>query len=106
MVQAALDAVRPVTVEVIVLASIPGPLNITGLTITPDTPQIRAVIEAEIIDLITREEVSGGTMLTSYIREAISLAVGEDDYVLTRPGCNISRRDGEITVPGRFPWSG
>ncbi len=104
-VQAALDLLRPVTAEVIVAAPIPVPLNITGLTIAPDTVPVRSAIEAEVTDLIKREAVPGGTILISHIREAISLAVGETDHVLSAPSQNITCQTGEILIAGRFPWT-
>jgi len=104
-VQAYIDALRPVTAQVTVVAPTAVPLNITITDLTPDTAAVRAAIEAEIIDLLRREAVPGGTILLSHLREAISIAAGESDHVLTSPVANVTHATGELAVLGTITWA-
>ena len=70
---------------------------------------MRAVVEAELEDLLTREgevdDGSGsGTILLSHIREAISVATGETDHTLTAPAADVTFSLGEIAVMGTVTW--
>jgi uncharacterized phage protein gp47/JayE len=102
-VQAYIDARRPVTAVVTVVAPVAVPLNFT-IQLTPNTVAARAAVEAELVDLVRREATPGGTLLISRIREAISLAVGESDHVLTAPAANVVRATGEISTFGVITW--
>jgi uncharacterized phage protein gp47/JayE len=102
-VQAYIDSVRPVTAVVTVAAPIAVPLNFT-IDITPDTAAIRAAIEAELRDLLLREAEPGATILLSHIREAISLATGESDHILTAPAANVTHTTGEMATFGAITW--
>lgn len=82
------------------------PLNMTLGSLTPNTIAVQAAIEAEIADMLARESEPGGTILLSHIREAISLATGESDYVLTTPSTNLAANFGQILVPGVITWPG
>ncbi|WP_066544255.1 baseplate J/gp47 family protein [Sphingomonas sp. CCH21-G11] len=76
----------------------PTPLPVTLLIgLTPDEPEVRAAIVAELADLFFREAQPGGTLYLSRIREAISQAAGEFDHVLYSPAANI------VADPGFFP---
>lgn len=102
-VQAYIDSVRPVTAAVTVVAPVAVPLNFT-IDIVPDTAAIRAAIEAELRDLLRRESAPGATILLSHIREAISLATGENDHVLTAPAANVAHAVGEMATFGAITW--
>jgi uncharacterized phage protein gp47/JayE len=103
-VQAYMDATRPVTVKQFnVFAPIPEPLNFT-ISITPDSTAIRAAITAELEDLIRREAVPGGGLLRTHISEAISLAAGENDHVLSVPAGNVTTTTGKILTMGVITW--
>ncbi|SDH88249.1 baseplate J/gp47 family protein, partial [Roseospirillum parvum] len=103
-VQAHLDAVRPVTAEVFVVAPVAVPLDVEISGLDPDTPAVRAAIEAEIADLIRRQAEPGGTILLSHLREAVSLAAGEHDHVVVSPAANVTHGTGEIAVMGAITW--
>ncbi|MEQ8318777.1 MAG: baseplate J/gp47 family protein [Rhodospirillales bacterium] len=103
--QSYLDALRPVTAALTVVAPVAVPLNITTLSITPSSSAVQAAIEAEVADLILREAEPGATILISHLREAISIAAGETDHVLSDPSADIEHDTGEIAVVGTFPWS-
>lgn len=103
-IQAAIDGVAPVTANPIVAKPTAVALNLTITSVTPDTPAVRAAIQAEIADLILREAEPGGTLLLTHISEAISTAEGETDHVLTAPAANVVRLAGEITTMGVITW--
>lgn len=102
-VQEYIDALRPVTAVVTVAAPVAVPLDFT-IDIVPDTAAIRAAIEAELRDLLRREAEPGATILLSHIREAISLAAGENDHVLTAPAANVTHAVGEMATFGTITW--
>jgi uncharacterized phage protein gp47/JayE len=103
-VQTHLDQVRPVTAEVIVVAPVPVPLDVTIANLNPSTPEVRAAIEVEIADLLARSAAPGATILLSHIRAAISTAAGEDDHDLIEPATNVTHAPGEIAVMGSVSW--
>ena len=102
-VQAHLDDVRPVTAVVTVAAPTAVPLNLT-IDLTPDTTAARAAVTAEIQDLVKREAAPGGTLLLSHIREAISLAAGETNHVLTVPAADVTYTNSQIGTMGTITW--
>jgi len=102
-VQDYIDALRPVTADVYVVAPIAVPLNMT-IKIEPNTDAVKAAVEAEIRDLLRREAVPGGTILISHLREAVSTAAGEYDHVIVSPTGNVVHGTGEIAVPGTITW--
>lgn len=102
-VQAAIDAVRPVTATAHVFAPSPVPLALT-IRALPPTPEVQAAIAAELADLIFREAQPGGTLLISHIREAISIASGETDHEVIAPVANVAVAAHELLVPGVIAW--
>jgi uncharacterized phage protein gp47/JayE len=98
-VQAYIDARRPVTATVTVLAPVAAPINYT-LHVTPDTAEIRAAITAELDDLHTRDAIPGGTIYFSRINEAISGAEGEFDHLVTVPAADVPNATGLIATRG------
>lgn len=107
--QDALDAERPTTAEV--TAAAPDPLEVDfTIEITPDTPEVRAAVEAELADLLRRVAEPGdgagrGTVLLSQIRTAIGVAAGVADYTLTVPSTDVVPAVGELAVTGDFTWA-
>ncbi len=96
---------RPTTAELFVVAPIPVPLEIEISGLNPATQAVRDAVEAEIRDLLRREAKPGITILLSHIREAISIAAGENDHALVQPAANVAHGIGEIAVPGEITWS-
>lgn len=101
-------AVRPVTAAVTVFAPTPVPLDLT-IALTPEgsaVPEaVQAAVEAELKDLLAREAKPGGTILRTHITEAISIAAGELDHVLTVPAGNVTVDAEEMVVLGEITWS-
>jgi uncharacterized phage protein gp47/JayE len=104
VVQDYIDGLRPVTAELYVVAPVPSPIDFE-IALTPDTTGARAAVEAELRDLILREGAPGQTMLISHIREAISIALGEIDHVLTAPTANVAHLVSEIATFGSITWT-
>lgn len=90
-----------------VLAPTPVPLDLT-IELHPDTTAIRSAVEAEIEDLLSRtqpEDGQGkGTIYISKLREAVSIAAGEDNHRITSHNDDISYQLGEMAVKGTFTW--
>lgn len=105
-VQRYIDARRPVTAQVTVVAPLARPLDLTFSAITPDTPAVRAAITAEIKDLLLREAEPGKTLLLSHLREAVSQAAGETDYVMRAPSANVRHDSGQMATLGTITWPG
>jgi uncharacterized phage protein gp47/JayE len=103
-VQDYLAARRPVTAQVTVVAPTAVALNFT-LHIAPDTTATRAAVEAELRDLLARDQiVPGGTLLLSQIRTSIGIADGITDFSLTVPAANVTHTTGQMPVFGAITW--
>lgn len=102
-VQSYIDALRPATATLTVLAPVAAPLAFT-LSVTPSTAKVKAAVEAELADLILREAVPGGTLPISHIRAAISAAAGESDYLLASPVTDVVAGTGKIITMGAVTW--
>lgn len=104
-VQAYIDARRPVTAQLTVVAPTANPLNFTISGLSPNTSAVQAAIQTELQDLLLREAVPGGTILLSHIRAAISSATGENDFTLTSPSANVTNTTGQISTMGNITWA-
>jgi len=104
-VQAYIDARRPVTAQVTVVAPVAVPLDFQIYGLTPNTTTVQATVQAELQDLLNRESVPGGTILISHIRAAISAAAGETDYDLLSPIANVTNTTGIMSTMGAITWS-
>lgn len=102
-VQAYIDARAPVTASVTVEAPVAAPLDMT-IALTPNTLAVRAAVEAELVDLLRREAKPGGTILLSHLREAISVAGGETNHVLSVPSADVTHDADEMPVLGTITW--
>ncbi len=115
---AVLDAVRaeieswaPVTQDdLYIISPLAGDLDLT-LSISPDTPEIRAAITASLRDYLRREgglqrEEAGPitTLPLSRISEAISLAQGEFSHQLISPAANVVFARTELPILGTITW--
>jgi uncharacterized phage protein gp47/JayE len=78
-------------------------MNLVFTSLSPNTPEVKAAIAAEVKDLIRREYVAGGILKLSHIRSAISQAVGEDDYVITL-AANLNYTVSQFPTWGAPTW--
>lgn len=104
-VQTYIDARRPVTADVTVVAPVAVVLNFTISSLNPSTQTVKDAIAAELADLLRREAEPGGTILLSHIREAISVAAGETNHVLTAPAADVTHTTGQIATMGVITWA-
>ncbi len=108
-VQAALDAERPTTAEV--TAAAPTALETDfDITLTPNTAEVQAAVQAELVDLFRREAEPGdgaerGIILLSQMLVAIGTAAGVEDFVLNSPSADVEPALGELPTVGDFTWS-
>lgn len=102
-VQAYIDARRPVTAAVTVVAPAAVPLAFS-IAVAPNTAAVKAAVQAELSDLIAREAKPGGTIYLSHIRAAISAAVGEDNYTMSAPSADVTNTAGNMTTLGTITW--
>jgi uncharacterized phage protein gp47/JayE len=107
-VQAHIDTLRPVTANVTVYAPTAVPVDMT-IQLNPNTSTVQAAVEAELLDLFRREAqvedgAGSGTVLLSHVREAISVAIGENNHVLTTPVADITLSPGELATLGTITW--
>jgi uncharacterized phage protein gp47/JayE len=103
-VQAYIDARAPVTAEVFVAAPVADPLNMT-VKLAPNTGAVQAAVRAELADLIDRDSAPGGTILISRLREAVSLAAGEDNNQIVTPTADVTHATGHMAVLGTLTFS-
>lgn len=99
-----IEARRPITAVLNVVAPVAVPLNFT-IAAMPSNTTVKAAIEAELKDLIQRESKPNGTIYLSHIREAISLAAGENNYVMTVPNADVTMTVGNMTTFGAITWA-
>ncbi len=95
---------KPVGCELYVIAPIPEPIVFKIAGLRPDTPAVRAAVEAELRDLLRREAEPGGYLALSHIREAISRAQGEIDHRLIFPDDDVASGFGKLPVFGGIEW--
>ncbi len=91
---------RPVTADVTVFAPTPISRDVQISGLDPATTAVQDAIAAELADLVFREGAPGATVLLSHIRQAISIAAGENDHILDDPTTNWAHAAGEIPVLG------
>ena len=103
-VQAYIEARRPVTANVTVVAPIAVPLPFT-IQVVPNTQAVKDAVTAELAAVLRREAEPGGTILISHLREAISIAAGEADHVLLVPAANVTHGTGQIATLGVVTWA-
>ncbi len=104
-VQSYIDDLRPVTADVTVVAPTAVPVNFTIELTTVDTATIRQAVEDELTDMIKRDAEPAGTIYLSRINEAISVALGEYDHILTVPSANVTHTTGQIATMGTITWA-
>lgn len=98
-VQGALDVLRPVTAALYVFAPTAFPVDVQ-LRLSPDTPETRAAVTAELRDAFHRDAEPGGTVRVSRLGEAVSLAQGEGHHTLEMPSNDLTAGPGAIPVLG------
>ena len=100
-----LASIRPIGAkQIYVEAPVAKALDITFTSLDPNNATVKAAIAAEVADLLKREAKPNGTILLSHIREAISIATGENDYTMTVPSADVTTLYNEMVVLGTITW--
>lgn len=94
----------PVTAATTVVAPVAKSVNFVIEDLYPDTPSVRAQIEAELKSLFIREAEPGKALLISHVRQAISSAAGEEDFTLVSPTEDIGADVDELLVVGSVTY--
>lgn len=94
---------KPVTADIVVFQPATRDIDIE-LSVSPDTPAVRATVAAELMDLLTREGEPGVTIYPSRLSAAISGAPGESWHALQVPVSPIVLAANEIPVLGEITW--
>jgi len=107
-VQAAIDAQRPTTAAVTVIAPTALAVAFT-IHVVPDNADTRAAVTAELTDALKRvaepgDGISRGTVLLSQIRTAIGTASGVTDYSITAPAADVVPALGQLATVGTITW--
>jgi uncharacterized phage protein gp47/JayE len=83
LVQAYIDALRPVTVaDFWAYGPIKQTETITISNLATDTPEVRNNIKLEVREMLRARAAPGKTIYASWVREAVSAATGEDHHDL------------------------
>ena len=101
--QSYVDARRPVTATVEVVAPTAAPVDLT-LSITPDTAETRAAVEAALQELLLREPVPEGGLSLNRLIVTIGSA-GVDDFEMTAPVAAPAAAAGELLTLGEITWT-
>lgn len=102
-IAAAIDAVRPVTAEVFVLACVPTAVPFS-IALTPDTPANRAAVSASLDAFFAREAAIGTGIPRSRLSEAISAAPGEFSHVMSVPSADVAPTALQLPIRGTITW--
>jgi len=94
---------KPATADVTVFAPIAVPLN-PHIRISPDTPEVRAAIIAELSDFLRREAEPANHIRRSRLDEAISAAAGEVWHELAAPVADVILPAGQMSSLGIVTW--
>lgn len=102
-VKAFIEDLRAATAEIFIVSPIPKDLDLT-IAVSPLNEAVKLAIKAELNDLIFREAKPTKTILLSKIREAVSIASGENDNSVILPAANVIHGTGEMARLGVITW--
>lgn len=103
-VQTYIDARRPVTALVSVLAPVAVTRDFT-ISITPDTAATRAAVTEDLENLLARTVEPGGTLLISQVEVAVGTAEGVTDFEVTSPAGDVAYSTGQLPVMGTVTFT-
>lgn len=91
------------------------PVNVTITGLSPNTPEVRAAVTAEIAATFARQSRAAGLSVPhgsmpflatpqsfsrSWIWQAVANASGEERHTITEPGGDIALSEGQVVTPG------
>ena len=95
----------PADCDVLVYTPTLQPINFS-IQISPNTAGVQAAVITELNEALRSSGHPGGmTVLLSELNEAVSIAPGEIDHVITTPAGNVVVPFGSIPVVGTVTWS-
>ncbi len=103
-VEASIEASRPVTASVYVLAATLLPVPLT-IALSPDTVQVRGAVQTALELFFRTEAAIGVAIPLSRISEAISSAGGEYSHRIVSPTDAIEPAIAELPILGTITWS-
>jgi uncharacterized phage protein gp47/JayE len=95
-----LEAIAPSAAEIFVMAPAVKTIDIVASAVRPLTNEVRTAIEAELAETFRQRSDLGKSFSRSWISQAISNAVGEDQHILEQPVADVSVTTNEIPVLG------
>lgn len=75
------------------------------ILLSPDTPEIRAAVTAELRSFLLRDGYPKGELELSRINEAVSIATGEYSHRLIAPSASVPIAQNELAVLGVILWT-
>jgi uncharacterized phage protein gp47/JayE len=100
-----IEAVRPVTAKLAVLAPVPIPVPVHIRDLSPDTPAIRAAIETNLRQLFLKDAEPGGSLYLSQFSTAIGVTPEVRHFILDQPSVQPEPEKGEILILGGITYS-
>ncbi|WP_028574364.1 baseplate J/gp47 family protein [Desulfonatronovibrio hydrogenovorans] len=102
-VQTHIDEARNVLADVYVVA--PDLIDFKPeIELSPDTPELRSMVEENVKDFVRREGRPGGKLKISRLRHAISAAGDVEDYDMQWPTEDVEYGTGELPVFEGVVW--
>jgi len=105
-----IDTLRPSGMSgLYVVPPVAAPLN-PVIQLKPNNTTVQTAVQKQLASLILDEAMpedgtGSGKLLLSHIQEAIAIAVGETDHVLTAPSANVTPTTGQIVTLGTITFS-
>jgi len=110
----AISELMPVEVDLFVVAPVEREMN-PIIRLKPNTAAVQAAVQTELEDLIARSaqvrgtlenstDIYDGIIRVSQVREAISIAQGEEDHVLVFPTEDFQPQEGGILTLGTITF--
>lgn len=103
LVQAAIDALRPVTAKVTVFAPVELPLDVVA-HLDPDAADTRTQAEENLAAVVAADAIPNGTLKLSHLRSAVESAAGDGDGEIVSPAANVVPGPGQIVVLNSVSW--
>lgn len=95
-----LMSVAPAAAEIFGKAPTLKPINVAASGVKPLTNEVRAAIEAELLETFKQRADMGKDFSRSWIAQAIANATGEEQHVLNEPTADLTVGADELPVLG------
>ena len=97
------DSRRPITARIFVEAPVLQSVDFE-IRLSPNTAAVQKAVESEIKNVIRTTGAPGQPLLRSKLNEAVSIAAGEDDHLITSPVLNVFMPVSTIPAAGTFTF--